>query len=73
MKLIGGGRRARPQLEPYAYDVISVLKAQYENGGYLLHSAHERAALRRRCFEDGEFGLGSSGGGMKEEAMGDEG
>jgi hypothetical protein len=38
---------------------------------YLLHSAHDRAALRRRCFEDGELELGSRGG-MKEEAMGDE-
>jgi hypothetical protein len=38
---------------------------------YLLHSAHDKAALRRLCFEDGELGLGSWGG-MKEEAMGDE-
>lgn len=71
-EVVRGGREAKPQLEPYAYDMISELKAPGENEGYLLHSAQDSAAFRRRCFEDGEFGLGSSGGGMKEEAMGDE-
>ncbi len=41
-----------------------------ENSTYLLHSAHDKALFRRRCFEDGEFGPGSRGG-MKGEAMGD--